>query len=121
MEHARKTLGGSTTSSNDTDSDDSDSTGSNSGSWVALAQAIVALLGSNIESEGENVTIIGDSITNGSSSAIQAKLKNADIIAQDSKRMFGNSSGNKSGESIINELINSSQLLGNRRHCIGDK
>ena len=62
------------------------------------------------DEDGSNVTIIGDSITNGSYSKIIEKLPNADIHKQDSKQMLGNNSSNPTGEQIVNQLKASGTL-----------
>ncbi len=54
--------------------------------------------------DGSNVTIIGDSITDGSRSAILELLPNADIHAQHSKFFDNDTEGNESGLTILNNL-----------------
>ena len=97
-ETLKKTLGSSANDTSDNTTNKTEDENNNSSA------------GTNIKNNGENVTIIGDSITNGSKSALKSKLKNADIIAQDSKNMFGNSSSNKSGETIVADLIKNNNL-----------
>ena len=66
---------------------------------------------SQIKNNGENITIIGDSITEGSESAIIDKLPNADIHAKASKSMFNSfDSNNQDGETIIKNLIKNGKL-----------
>ena len=55
-------------------------------------------------SDGSNVTIIGDSITNGSRVAIKADLPKAEIIAQDSKHFTASDGNNPSGLQIVEQL-----------------
>ena len=56
-------------------------------------------------SDGSNVTIIGDSITNGARTALLEVLPKAEIVAQDSKQFAsGGSADNPSGLEIINQL-----------------
>lgn len=50
---------------------------------------------------GSDVTIIGDSITNGASTKLKEKLPGIDVIAKDSKFFSVDASGNPSGLSII--------------------
>ena len=59
---------------------------------------------------GANVTIIGDSITNGSRAAIEADLPKAEIIAQDSKHFAGSDGGNPSGLQIVEQLKSEGKL-----------
>lgn len=56
-------------------------------------------------SDGSNVTIIGDSITNGARAALLEVMPKAEIVAQDSKQFAsGGSADNPSGLEIINQL-----------------
>lgn len=56
-------------------------------------------------SDGSNVTIIGDSITNGSRAALLEVMPKVEIVAQDSKQFAsGGSADNPSGLEIINQL-----------------
>ena len=65
--------------------------------------------------DGKDVTIIGDSVTNGSRTALEAKLSGIDIHAQDSKQFYGSDSSNPTGEEIVNELAASNSL---RTHVV---
>ncbi|MDR2063562.1 MAG: phage tail-type lysozyme domain-containing protein [Candidatus Nomurabacteria bacterium] len=60
--------------------------------------------------DGFDVTIIGDSITNGSKSQILAKLPQADIHAQDSKQFAGTNASNPTGIEILDQLISAGKL-----------
>lgn len=56
-------------------------------------------------SDGSNVTIIGDSITNGARAALLQVLPKAEIVAQDSKQFAsGGSAENPSGLDIVEQL-----------------
>jgi hypothetical protein len=55
--------------------------------------------------DGSQVTIIGDSITNGSLSELQSKLPGAEIIAQDSKQFDGVNSANPTGVEIAKTTL----------------
>ena len=59
---------------------------------------------SSAASDGSNVTIIGDSITNGAKAAILEVLPKAEIVAQDSKQFVGGSADNPSGLEIAQQL-----------------
>lgn len=61
-------------------------------------------------SSGAGVTIIGDSITNGSKSALLSALPGVDIHAQDSKQFAIDVSGNPSGLTILKNLKSSNSL-----------
>lgn len=64
-------------------------------------------------STGANVTMIGDSITNMSQSAIKGKLADIDIRSQGSKHMFmegGENNGGPSGKTILNDLVSKNEL-----------
>ena len=63
-----------------------------------------------IKDGGANVTIIGDSITNGSRAALAEAFPKAEIIAQDSKQFVGGSSDNPSGLTILRELKDRNEL-----------
>ncbi|MBQ3432809.1 N-acetylmuramoyl-L-alanine amidase [Candidatus Saccharibacteria bacterium] len=66
---------------------------------------------SQIKNDGENITIIGDSITEGSKQAIIDILPNADIHAKSSKVMFGSSdANNQDGKTIVDNLIKENEL-----------
>ena len=68
----------------------------NSGSSSGVASA---------SSDGSNVTIVGDSITNGARDAILAELPKAEIVAQDGKQFAsGGTSNNPSGLDIVKQL-----------------
>ena len=55
--------------------------------------------------DGANVTIIGDSITNGSQTALLAVLPKAEIVAQDSKQFAnGGTAANPSGLDVVKQL-----------------
>ena len=60
--------------------------------------------------DGSNITIIGDSITEGAKSAILQLLPNADIHAQVSKSFSRSTSSNPSGMSIAQSLKTSNSL-----------
>lgn len=66
--------------------------------------------GPHKSSDGSDVTIIGDSITEGSKSKILAKLPKADIHSQVGKQFYSGSSGNPGGKIILENLVNSNQL-----------
>lgn len=56
-------------------------------------------------SNGSNVTIIGDSITNGARAALLSVMPKAEIVAQDSKQFSsGGSADNPSGLQIVEQL-----------------
>lgn len=57
-----------------------------------------------IKDGGANVTIIGDSITNGAGAVLAEAFPKAEIIAQDSKQFTGGSVDNPSGLTIVKEL-----------------
>lgn len=64
-----------------------------------------------IASDGSNVTIIGDSITNGSRQQILELLPNADIHAEDGKNMFEDLQvGGQAGVKVLEDLVNSNSL-----------
>ena len=54
--------------------------------------------------DSKDVLIIGDSITNGSSSELKNELPDAEIIAQDSKHFSHDVSGNESGLTILKNM-----------------
>ena len=81
--------------------------------WLAFAQNIGTADGSGNSTnviDGGNVTIIGDSITVGSESAIKALLPNADIYAQVSKQFYTGTTDNPGGITILKELADSDKL-----------
>ena len=59
---------------------------------------------------GSNVTIIGDSITKDSMTAIEEKLPKVDIIAQDSKQFAGTDDFNPTGIQVLDDLVNNNEL-----------
>ena len=60
---------------------------------------------------GEDVTIIGDSITNGTRAALTVALPKVEIVAQDSKQFAtGGTSENPSGLDVINRLKSEGKL-----------
>lgn len=64
-------------------------------------------------STGANVTMIGDSITNMSTSVIKGKLPDIDIRSQGSKHMFmeaGEANGGPSGKSILADIVSKGEL-----------
>ena len=65
-----------------------------------------------IEDKGKNVTIIGDSITNRTkqSGAFKNQFENANIMAQDSKKLTNGSALNRSGDAVVTELIKNKRL-----------
>ena len=65
---------------------------------------------STVSTDGSNVTIIGDSITNGSGLAIASVLPKADIIAKDSKSFTNSKSDNPSGLDIVKQLKKEGKL-----------
>ncbi len=67
------------------------------------------------EVSGSDVTIIGDSITNGARNALETKLSGIDIHAQDGKQFYGSNSSNPTGEEIVNDLASSNSL---RKHVV---
>ena len=67
--------------------------------------------GGDVASDGSNVTIIGDSITNGSRQQILELMPNADIHAEDGKNMFEDLQvGGQAGAKILDDLIASNSL-----------
>ena len=60
--------------------------------------------------DSSQVTIIGDSITEGSKTQLIAKLPSADIHSQNSKQFAGNDSSNPSGTTIATDLSSSGEL-----------
>ena len=60
--------------------------------------------------DGSNITIIGDSITEGAKSDILALLPNADIHSQTSKSFSSGNNSNPSGMAIAQELKESGEL-----------
>ncbi len=65
---------------------------------------------SDAKNTGKNVTIIGDSLTVGSESAIKSLLPDADIHAQSSKQFYTGTDNNKGGYTILNDLASSNSL-----------
>ncbi len=63
--------------------------------------------------DGNTVTMIGDSITNGARGALGEKIPGIDIRAQDGKQFYGTSSGNPTGAEIVNDLVASGELREN--------
>lgn len=64
-------------------------------------------------STGANVTIIGDSITNGAQDSIKEKLPDADIRSKVSKHMFMDASdeyGGDSGATILADIVQKNEL-----------
>lgn len=64
----------------------------------------------NKVSDGSDVTIIGDSITEGSKAKILAKLPKADIHSQVGKQFYTGSANNPGGKTILENLIQNNQL-----------
>ena len=64
----------------------------------------------SVASNGSNVTIIGDSITNGAKAAILEVLPKAEIVAQDSKQFAGGAADNPSGIEIAQQLKSNGKL-----------
>lgn len=60
--------------------------------------------------DGGNVTIIGDSITEGSQDAIKGLLPNADVTAQVSKQFGHGSSSNPGGLDILTDFKNQNKI-----------
>ena len=72
---------------------------------ASVASSGSAVSAASVSSDGSNVTIIGDSITNGAKSNLQQALPKAEIIASDSKQFVGGGSAdNPSGLEIVNQL-----------------
>lgn len=74
------------------------------------APSVTGSSSSSSKTTGKNVTVIGDSITNGAKEAIKKLLPDADIIAQDSKQLVGTNSNNPTGLEIINQLLADKKL-----------
>ncbi len=74
------------------------------------APVVTSSSSSSSKTSGKNVTIIGDSITNGAKEAIKKLLSDADIIAQDSKQLVGTNSYNPTGLEIVNQLLADKKL-----------
>lgn len=60
--------------------------------------------------DGSKVTIIGDSITNGTRNELNEVLSGIDIYAQDSKNFSRDVSGNEAGTTILQGLVNDNKL-----------
>lgn len=60
--------------------------------------------------DGSGVTIIGDSITVGSESAIKSMMPNADIYAQTSKQFYTGTADNPGGITILKQLADTGKL-----------
>lgn len=63
--------------------------------------------------DGNTITIIGDSITNGARAKLSEKMSGIDIHAQDSKQFYGVNGSNPTGAQIVDDLVASNSLRDN--------
>ena len=84
-----------------------------------LASVINKTSSSSSTVNGENVTIIGDSITERSKNDILAKLPEADIYSQVSKQFYNGTSENPGGYAILSDLKENNKLRGVLVYALG--
>ena len=73
----------------------------------------------SITINGNDVTIIGDSITVGSQNAIESSISGADIYAEVSKQFYKGTADNPGGIEILQKLIDQGSLRGTLIYALG--
>jgi hypothetical protein len=69
----------------------------------AEEERFVSFCGSDDTPDGSKVTVIGDSLTVGATSALKDKLEGVKIYAQNSKQFSGTVAGNPTGMQVVND------------------
>lgn len=90
--------------------------------WLDYVQKISSSSGSVTGStsvDGSKVTIIGDSITVGSTSQLEQKMPGVDIHAQVSKQFYTGTSDNPGGITILRDLVNNGSLRDTLVYALG--
>lgn len=94
----------------------------NAAGWLDYVQRMSSSSGpvtGSTKVDGSKVTIIGDSITVGSTSQLEQKLPGVDIHAQVSKQFYTGTSDNPGGITILRELVENGTLRDTLVYALG--
>lgn len=94
----------------------------NAAGWLDYVQRMSSSSGAvtgSMSVDGSKVTIIGDSITNGSRAQLEQAMPGVDIHAQDSKQFYTGDSSNPGGITILRDLVDDGSLRDTLVYALG--
>lgn len=95
----------------------------NAQKWLSYVQSMSVISGSvtnpGVSVNGNDVTIIGDSITVNAIAQLEQTMPGVDIHAQVSKQFYNGTADNPAGITILKELVNNNELRSTLVYALG--